>query len=259
MKTKTEFLAQFAFREDGSGLIGVERERFLVDGLGCPIALSKGFLREVNNPRWTYELSACQVEDRTDPKRLREEILAELALNDLAGEEAAKRIGCELRIMEVAPVAMPLTVYPDPRYFEIAKRISEEELRAACRVAGVHIHYGVANMAEALRVYNRLRAHLGYLSHIGDCSHGERLALYRTMAPKSIPPRYKNEDDFYKTACERGFAENPRDCWHLIRISRHGTVECRMFGACETQRVMHLVDVVRRIVEGGRCCYETTW
>lgn len=251
MKTKAEFLAQFDFRKDGSGLIGIERERFLVDGLGNPVALSEEFLRTVNNSRWTYELSACQAEDRTSPKRLREEILAELALNDLTGEEAAKRIGCELRVMEVAPVTMPLTVYPDPRYLEIAKRISEEELRAACRVAGVHIHYGVASMAEALAVYNRLCAYLGYLSHIGDNSHGERLALYRTMAPKSIPPRYQDEDDFYGTACEMGFTENPRNCWHLVRISRHGTVECRMFGACDTGRIMHLVNVVRYIAEGG--------
>ncbi|MEK7498442.1 MAG: hypothetical protein AAB611_01120, partial [Patescibacteria group bacterium] len=57
------------------------------------------------------------------------------------------------------------------------------------------------------------------------------------------------------TAQFRGFAENPRNCWDLIRISRHGTIEFRMFGVTDhVDEVLMWVSRIKKILKGGGCC-----
>ena len=80
---------------------------------------------------------------------------------------------------------------------------------------------------------NALVYHNRTWHRLGDHSRGERIRLYQTMATNWRPPIYESSDHFDAVAREQGFAENLRNCWHLIRLSRHGTVELRMFGMTE--------------------------
>lgn len=144
---------------------------------------------------------------------------------------------------------MPLDVYPDPtgRYQRITKDMPRKILRAACRVIGTHVHVGMRDHEMALRVYNYAIRHLAELCEMGNGSFGERLAIYKQMAPDYEPKPYASWEEYYNTALEKGFAEDPRKCWTLIRISVHGTIEFRMFGA---------TDSIDRIVSWATRCHQ---
>jgi gamma-glutamyl:cysteine ligase YbdK (ATP-grasp superfamily) len=150
---------------------------------------------------------------------------------------------------EVGPLDMPLDVYPDPagRYAAIAARIPGEVLRAACRVIGTHVHVGMGDHETALEVYNRVRTRWGALALSGDCSWGKRLELYAKMAPQHAPPHYESWEDFYQQLVIEGGAGSPRDCYHMIRLSGHGTIEFRMFGS---------VASIKKVNEWAQRCYE---
>ena len=145
---------------------------------------------------------------------------------------------------------MPLDVYPEPRYLKIVKNITKERLKAACRVTGTHIHLGMTDIESAIQTANYLRKYIEYLSNLGDHSKGERLKLYKTMATDWYPPLYKNSKHFFEVAVQKGFVDNPRNCWHLIRISIHGTVELRMFGVTENiEEITDWVSIIRSILK----------
>lgn len=226
----TPFLSRFAFRPQLAGCLGVEREFFLTDATGRPVPGSSAFLEAIDDPAWTYELSACQVEHRTKPHRSLLKLSEDLRRGQREGERVARALGHQLMALEVAPADMPLDVYPDARYLKIVQSLPRETLAAACRVTGVHVHVGVRDMRKAVETSNMLRAELETLAALGDHSGGERLRLYKTMAPTWQPPPYESPEHFERHAIEQGFADNPRNCWHLVRISRHGTVEVRVFG-----------------------------
>lgn len=241
------FLSRFNFRSELAGAIGVEREYFLTDDRLMPAPRSPDFLAMTSaNPLWTYELSACQVEHRTPPCTDLLELGKELRRAQIMGAQTARGIGLALSAMEVAPEDMPLDIYPhNERYAKIRDRIPLEVLRAGCRVAGVHIHFGARDMAHALDMHNGALQYLEEFCAMGDHSHGERLRLYRTMAPQWKPPHYESVEHFHAVAREQGFEDNPRNAWHLVRISRHGTVELRMFGM--TADVAEILDWVQYI------------
>jgi len=226
------FTSKFKFDPDKHLLVGVERECFLTrDNNIVPIAPE--IIPELGgNGNYGYELSACQLEIRTIPTRMETfgEILAE---SDQMLRRDEKKIGFETVHYEVAPYDMPLDVYPDPtgRYQVITKNMPQNILRAACRVAGTHIHIGMASPEHAIRAYNATIKHLPELCKMGDKSNGERLQIYKIMAPDFSPPRYDDWGCYEAYAKSHGFEENPRNCWHLVRISIHGTIEFRMFGS----------------------------
>lgn len=243
-----EFLAQFNFQPAMRGFVGIERERFLMTPAGVLVPRAQEFLATINDVRWTYELSACQVEDRTRPQKDLSAIKLELLENDNLGKVVADRLGLRLIFCEVAPDDMPLDVYPDARYLKIVKTLPPEVLRAACQVTGTHLHFGVASLDEALEVYNGLIPYLEDFGQRGDHSEGARLRIYKVMAKNWQPLRYGSAEDFFETAKAQGFARNPRNCWHLIRISRHGTIELRMFGVTPyLDEVISWVAYVRKL------------
>ena len=178
-------------------------------------------------------------------------IKLELLKNDNVGNLVAKKLGLKLTCVEVAPENMTLEVYPDKRYLEIKKHISKERLSAACRVTGTHLHIGVRDMNEAIKTHNALVPHLGTLCKLGDHSKGERIRLYKEMAQNWQPIAYKDQLHFFQIAKEQGFTDNLRNCYHLIRISRHGTVELRMFGVTKNiDEVLSWISFVRKILKG---------
>lgn len=232
MKT-SEFVAQFKFQPKNAGLVGVERECFTtVEGEIRP--LTPAILPTLNsNGRFGYELSACQLEDRVGPCTIGS-LRAGLEENEKLLGAAEKQLGFRRLYTEVASADMPLDVYPDPtgRYQKITANMPREILLAACMVAGTHVHIGMPDAETALRVYHRVIPHLDELVRMGDGSKGERMQIYQVMAPDRTPRPYPGGwDEFRDYAEEKGFLSSPRSCWHLIRISIHGTIEFRMFGS----------------------------
>jgi carboxylate-amine ligase len=250
MKT---FWERFGFDPAKKLYVGVERERFLTSGGRiapiAPLVLER--LKRYGG-RFGYELSACQLEDRVGPCSV-EEVEDSLSNNDLLIAAAEMDTGAggpwgSLHL-EMGPEDMPLDVYPDPtgRYQEITRDMPRHVLLAACRILGTHVHIGMPDHETALRAYNDVISHCAILCERGNGSFGERLATYRIMAPDCMPQPYRDWEHFSSVATEKGFAEDPRRCWTLIRISVHGTIEFRMFGATSS---------LSRIVGWVRLCHD---
>lgn len=225
------FKKKFNFQEEKKLFVGVERECHLVNSEGSIVPMAFEVLTALGHKNFGYELSACQLESRTEPVRI-ECVRDALLQNDNLVYPVLEKLSLWASHREVAPLDMPLDVYPDPtgRYQQITQNMPVEILRAACRVIGTHVHIGMPNHCTALNVYNKVISSTEKLMNLGDGSNGERLAIYRIMAPDAMPKAYKSWEDFYSMACVKGFEQDPRKCWTLVRISIHGTIEFRMFG-----------------------------
>ena len=225
------------FNSDLAYHIGVEREYFITSMKGIIVPCAFDVLQKLpkieNVGEYSYELSACQIETKSVPCASLDQIWeTQIELEDTL-DSALKQIGLRKSSFSVAPSDMPLDVYPDPtgRYAEISANMLKETLLAACQITGTHFHVGMPNARTALRVYNHVIKHCVAINAIGDNSQGKRLELYRTVAPQCNPVRYNSWEDFVTYSTLNGFAENLRNCWHLIRLTRHGTIEFRNFGA----------------------------
>lgn len=228
-----EFRSLFKFVPEKSWLVGVERECFTCDESGKIVPQAHAVLKRVPaGPEFGYELSACQVETRVGPCFIGD-LRDQLGLREGQLQNALLRSGLRGMHCEVGPEDMPLDVYPDPsgRYQMITANMPREILLAACRVIGTHIHIGMPDHKTALSVYNRVIRHCRELCDLGDNSNGHRLAIYSQMAPDYEPRPYRNWPEYYSAAVTKGYVDDPRKCWTLIRISVHGTIEFRMFGA----------------------------
>lgn len=228
--TYENFLESFKFVRRLTGFVGCEREFFLTDLQGNIQPFAEAALSALSSNCYKYELSACQAEMNIGP----------VAVDDFAHEaelvtshlKCLRTIGIGHTFMTVAPENMPLNVYPDPsgRYQRIVANIPRESLLAACRVAGTHVHVGMPDMDTAIRVHARIvEKYYEELCDLGNMSGGERLGIYRKMAPKCDPIPFANSREMHAYYVENGFDEDPRRCWHLIRISVHGTIEFRPF------------------------------
>lgn len=251
----SEFMDQFKFDSDKDLFIGIEREYFLADMSGIIQPRAKRVLSSLgDDEQFGYELSACQLESRVGPVKF-EELSSALWEQEAYLRVAERDFGFQRIHSEVGPVDMPLDIYPDPmgRYQEITKKLPEEILSAACRVIGTHIHIGMPDHETALWVYNDVILYLDSLCALGDGSNGERLRLYKKMAPDCRSPYYNSWEDFYETAVEKGFNKDPRSCYHLIRISPHGTIEFRMFGVTgDIHKIVDWAEKCHSICAGER-------
>ncbi len=256
------FKNRFCFNPAMAYHVGVERECFITDIFGAIVPSAFEALAYMKKNPWQmpngsdadmaqavgYELSACQIETRTSPASI-DTFEEELAWQHTQLERSLHVLGLRPLHEELASESMPLDVYPDPtgRYAEITKSMPREVLLAACRVTGTHVHVGMPDHETALRIYNKVIAKTDALCLEGDHSAGERLATYRVVAPNPVPRPFDSWEHFHQIALEKGFAEDPRKCWTLIRISVHGTIEFRMFGA--TKDVGEIASWVRRCHE----------
>jgi len=253
MCTFEKFLAKYAFLEEGKGLLGAEIEFFLTKDRDSfePVPQVAEFLERMDKKVWGYELSACQVEYHTNPAKTVAEVVADLRAGWRAGVARASEIGRVLVAKEVAPANMSLAVYEeDARYVALAKTLPENVLRAACQVAGTHLHIGVGNFSEALCVYNKLAEYTEEFIVAGDHSNGERIRLYQVMAPNARPPRYASLEQLYETAKDQRFVDDPRSCYHFVRFNPKGTVEIRAYGTTNNfEEVRQWLERIREILE----------
>lgn len=248
------FLSAFRFNSSLRGYAGVERERFLVDKeSGLFVPRSPEFLDRMSSA-WTHEFSACMVEDRTPPLLSDVDIRSALVSNDEEGRARATALGLRLIACEVAPANIPTDVYPsEPRYQRIRAASSTAQLAVGHRIAGTHVHRGVADWDEALRVYNALTRRWRQLAAMGDSSDGERLRMFGIVVPDAEPMEFGSVEALVSHAAGKGFLTNPRNGWHgWVRISIHGTVEVRTFGSTENvEKVMSWVAAVRAIADAA--------
>lgn len=244
-----DFKAKFKFVPEKAFYMGVEREYFIADRNDRIVPRAPELLRAMQSVRcgsgrtepldptrlFTYELSACQIEGRTNPCASPEELELELRTNQDILRTGMEAMGCRPCYQEVGPANMPLSIFPDPtgRYQEIVRQMSTDKLRAACSIIGTHIHIGMPDHATALRVYNRVIKYTARLCRIGDHSGGQRLRIYHELSPECVPTVYPSWKVYYDYCKENGFSKDPRCCWTLIRISVNGTIEFRMFGTTE--------------------------
>lgn len=230
-------------------MVGIERECFITNGNGKIVPRAAEILEHLTDrKRFGYELSACQLEDRIGPvhvSRVKEALLE----NERDIKKIERKLGFKRLHMEVAPDDMPLDIYPDPsgRYQKITKDMPRHILQAACQVTGIHVHIGMPDHEIALYVYNQVIKHSSDLCEIGNGSNGERLRIYKIMAPDFESFEYHSWLNFHETAVKKGFDKDPRRCWNLIRISVHGTIEFRMFGATSD---------LGKIIEWANICHK---
>lgn len=232
------FQQKFKFSPQHAYKFGIEREFFLANAYGQIVPRAQ-IVYEALHSQWgelfTYELSACQIESRS-------EIVAPESLGQHLSDcedrldSVLHRLNLQKLYLEVAPDTMPLDVFPDPsgRYAKLKEQMSRETLLAACQVAGTHVHVGMPDHETALRVYNFVIQYCDELCMVGDGSSGRRLSIYKKVAQNCHPLPYENWAHFHSVAVREGFAEEPRNCWTLIRITKHGTIEFRMFGVTES-------------------------
>lgn len=251
-------LQKIVFNPELVGCWGIEQEFLICKFDGSlsppPKPLARQFLRTISNFKdpgdWTEELSACQVEYRTKPYIIIDNVINDLRRGYMEGCHAGQEIGHTLHALEVGPEDVPLDVYDSERYRRLESIFTQDQLRAACRCLGVHIHYGCKDIEHAIDVYNRCAKNLDELCKIGDGSRGERIRLYKQVAKHWYPPNYSSVNEFEQIAEEQGFADDPSNCYHLIRISRHGTVECRMFGNTNCLgRIRSWIERLHQIIE----------
>lgn len=241
-----EFLQKFKFIENNYLKVGIERECFLTNIYNNIIPIAEYVLKRLpDKKRYGYELSACQLEDRIGPCNLLD-IRKEFTKNEIEIIQVEKELNFQRLFIEVAPKDMPMDIYPNERYKSLVNNMSKDILLSACRVAGLHIHIGMPNRRMALKVYNKVIKELNELCKIGDNSNGERLRLYKIVAPRCIPPVYESWKHFYQEAVYARFNSDPRNCWHLIRISVNGTIEFRTFGT---------VKSIDKVIEWAEVCH----
>lgn len=239
---------RFQYRQDLAFHVGVEREFFIVDQkTGLIVPRAPEVLVHLRNPfikvgSFGYELSACQIEYQTLPGANADEICRMIDKLDAELDRILNSLGLKRISLEVAPADMPRDIYPDPsgRYEEIASNLSVMALTAALQVTGTHFHVGMPDALTALRIYNQVIKHNDELCALGDGSNGERLRLYGQVTENATPVPYESWATYDAYAMEHGFFEDTSNCWHLIRLTKHGTIEFRNFGVTEsTQDVVN--------------------
>jgi gamma-glutamyl:cysteine ligase YbdK (ATP-grasp superfamily) len=239
------FKQMFGFEGNQFGTVGSELEFFIYSQLLKETDGGSGFVSgadellpalrfsSIGGPdSFTYELSNCQIEYRTGVHSTSESLIEEVKAVFSDFPQLFQEYDYQPRFIPVGPEDMPLDVYPhDARYKELEEKLPEDILRAACRVAGIHVHIGTENFGQMLKVYNAFVKHYDVLVAFINPGNTERLDLYRQVADfagqVTIPPYLESMEHFYALAVKHGFTSNLKDCWWLIRPTRFGTVELR--------------------------------
>ncbi len=233
---------------------GVERERFITNAQGeivsavgtlLPLVHQIASNRGLANIRFTYELFAGQIEDRTPPAENLQSVETALLENDEVLLAAADRLGLAFNHSEfVTPEkVVSFEVNPfDERHQQIWREISLDRRIPASTVTGVHVHIS-ASENEAVKVLNRCRSDvIDRLIAIGDHSNLQRVNAYRTMAGvDGVPPLFACLSELMEYINAKGGEKN---VWDFVRYKPSTqTVEFRMFGA--TQNVDEILGYVK--------------
>jgi len=213
---------------------GIERERFITKnneivpeiGILLPRVIEIARKELIDENRFTYELYAGQIEDRTSVCNSLKSLRESLIENDLILTEASRLLGLDYEYSEYVDESRLTNLKPNPfnaRHQSIFESISLEQRIAASQVAAVHIHIGV-DKDDIVRCLNVSRDELSNLIRLGDHSNGKRIKSYSTMAGiQQFPPIFGSMEEVINYIEIKGGEKNVYD---LIRYKPStGTIE----------------------------------
>lgn len=220
---------------------GVEREFRITTLDGQIVPEAPRVLRKIwaSSPKlkdqFVPEFSGCVVESKTRPCATIPALREQLVRRDKVLKKALRRLKLTYSLQEVGPTDMPLVINEnEERFRELLKKFTLAETMAACRIIGTHVHTGkLRDHESALRVYNRFVRYWPVLAKLGSNSGDRRIWTYSLIKTGHVPIEYSSWEKFYEDAQEKGFADNPKNNWALIRLTTHGTVEVRVFGTTD--------------------------
>jgi len=282
-----KFTNLFNFDTQKKMFLGIEEEFWLTDSKGFLVnrAVSllheaakeklnlnwsrKEFLKDIwkkgtkgvlNNLRLSVglqpELPLSQIEINTNPcpdfKSLEIDLLAQRGyLFFLTEKEKIK----------VLPTATPLypfaaKIFPLP-YYQKVQEIFADKIKKGF-ISGQHIHIGVADESEAIKVFNLLREYLPIFLALSTNSpisegtstslHSARYFKYRVVAGQVIPNPVLSWKDYYGTLEKMMCLDDPTRNWKILRIHPYGTVEIRVSDIQLTAKEAIFLAVIAKVL-----------
>jgi carboxylate-amine ligase len=249
--------------------VGIEEEVMLLDPAAWKLTQRAdevlSHASEALAGRCAAETHEAAIELRTAPhctvreamaemRELRELLVADLARLGLAAASSGTHPG---------PVTEPTRVSPSSRY-----QVIHRTMRGLARrepTFALHVHVGVPDSARAIRLVNRLRAHLPLLLALSASSPflrgrstglaSNRTILFQGFPRTGIPRRFENYADWVVTVdllLRSGAIPEPTFLWWDIRPQpRLGTVEIRIMDAqprlAATAALTALVQALARL------------
>lgn len=221
--------------------MGVEEELLLVSAGGDPLPRSKAVAEGTHGVDVELELTRAQVEINTPVCQTSEELRLQLTWARSKLAESAAAEGARLLAIAAPPggVAAQLVTHK-PRYEEMAARYGLLAREQA--VCGCHVHIGVPDKEEAVRVSNHLRPWLPVLLALtansavylgSDTGFSSWRSIMWSRWPCSGPPPYFKSAEHYDALVAMHIATgaimDERMVYWDVRPSSHlPTVEVRI-------------------------------
>jgi carboxylate-amine ligase len=230
----------------GELTIGIEDEFMLLDPDDWSLAFRSDEVRAALpddlRDRVTLETHAAVMEIATAPHRRVGDAVAELAQlrERVAHALAAQGLRAAVAGTHPSADASDTVLSSHPRYSHIG-----ESMRVLARrepTLATHIHVGVASPARAIRLHNRLRAHLPLLLALSANSPfwrgrptgfaSTRTTLFDAFPRSGLPRSYRGYADWVASVerlLRSGAISDPSYLWWDVRLQpRYGTVEVRI-------------------------------
>jgi glutamate---cysteine ligase / carboxylate-amine ligase len=230
---------------------GIEEEYLLVDlttrGLApeapgamlaaCEKKLGKLFSREYMNAQIEVATPVCNTPDEARSSLLR-------------SRRAISKLAAEHGLAPMAAATHPFTSWrpqnhtDTPRYNSVAHDL--QGLGRRMIVNGLHVHVGIANNADRIRLMNELRPYLPVLLALSTSSpfwqsEDTGLKSYRTAINDSTPRKgipevfssWRDYQNIVDVLCKSGVIEDGSNIWWDLRPSaRFPTLEMRITDVC---------------------------
>jgi glutamate---cysteine ligase / carboxylate-amine ligase len=250
----------------GELTIGIEEELMLLDPRDWSLAFRAdevvAELPEELRGRVTLETHASVLEISTTVHRRVADAVAELAQMRAALAHALERLGLRAAVAGMHPSAQPeeSVVTSHPRYRDIGA--SMRVLARREPTMATHVHVGVATPEAAVRLLNRLRAHVPLLLALAANSPfwrgrptgfaSNRTILFDAFPRSGMPRAFKDYAEWARVVdalvTSRALGD-PTHIWWDVRLQpRYGTVEVRSMDAqTSLEDVAALVSLVQAL------------
>ena len=199
--------------------VSVERQAFIANAAGVIVPKARLVLKRAGSefwPAWENDrpdfsrdhrfacgFSTCQIRSRISPCRV-ESLRGHLFGTEARLEEYITRAGENLNLSYLAVAPERALSYPYRGRRRNMGRIPKEICSVLCRIAGTIIRIQIPHCEIAKCVYDGVVGQTEKLCQLGDNYNGKYVEMCKIIAP------------YYKP---------------LIGVTKHGTIEFRMFGA----------------------------
>lgn len=238
--------------------VGIEMELHLVDPESGELAsISNAVLEEMGrdhpdgaHPKVKHELFQSTIEVITGvcdtPDEARDDLVETITeLRSVLETHGATVMSCATHPFARA---VDQTISPDKRYHRLIEMMQWPARRLL--ICGMHVHVGVPDGEQAIRVINELTRHLPLFLALSTSSpffEGDdsgmasaRSLVFESLPTAGLPPQISDWQDFeafMDTLIETDCIETVREVWWDVRPHPgFGTVELRMCDAMPTVR-----------------------